>query len=190
MRGITQDTIIVVVACHFENQETICKTTRARLEAALQEPDAKNAIWYTTGSVPYVSGSPLLSELMKKFLMEHGISKETIFTGAGYSTFSDAEAVMADIAFRFPRRRVVAVSSDWFWSSGIPVYGAEARRYGIPISFIHVANTGGSYTHRFYCIYGYAVRLAFFFRMQKLLAVVLERLQSGRKNGFTWDGCR
>lgn len=179
--------LYVIIACHFRSEKELCKTTIARLRHTLKVVEDGDQI-LVTGDVPYMFGSSTLGELMRDWLVKNGFPAEDVYVLAGgVGTFSDAR-----IACKFLKheKKVVIVSSPWYFFQGKLIWQRRARENNISISFINVPNTGGLRTVLVYAAIGIMVRSAIFFGLERTLENVLTASQQKRTRGFTFDGCR
>ena len=176
---------IIVPACHFQNQNTICHTTIARLNKAKEILD-KDDVVVVTGDVPYVSQGQTLAELMRDYLLERGFpSERVILLKGGVGTFSEARIVVKELS----GREMTVVSSGWYLFQARPIFERRAREFGLTISFVNIRHATGLRTYIIYISLGIVVRFAIFFGFESQLESFLTSLQNSRRKGFTFNGC-
>lgn len=195
-------TVIVVIGCHFLNKDTVCRTIIRRLEEALYLSQDRlcyipargrlrlGVSFVTTGNVPYQAGGKTLAELMQNYLKDSGVSEDRIAIGRGVGMFSEARNVTRMISdLTGGKKRIAVVSSDWYFWPGAPIWKKFAKERGLEIDIHCVRGTGGWRTKMTYLIYSMLVRASLLFGCANRLERIMLRLQSGRTEGFTFNGC-
>lgn len=201
--------VLVAVSCHFKTEEIICNTTRRRLEAVLKELESpscfRDAVGrprkvrvILTGDVPRRPGGAKLNLLMYRYLVKRLEEKSlrggvVIHLSGGVGIFSEARWVAGFLNQEGLKGSLVKVyGSDWYLGAAAPVWRKRLGEYGCEAEFVPVKDSAGEKTRNLYKKYAWLVWLAHklrflgaFFILEKLMNFV----QGGRKDGFTWNGC-
>lgn len=189
--------IAVVLACHFANRDTLCKTTIARLEAArryLATPLQMKGrtVIVLTGDVPYETGGPMLCELMRDYFIRRGFAGTIIMAIGATGSFDEPRLVADRIAVQFPGvREFTVVSSSWHLQAAKPFWKQTARQRQLHIQFLPVRGTGGWRTKLFYAAYALLIRLSRWSGVWPKIERFLRRTAYAKRYaGFQTDGCR
>lgn len=186
---------IVIPPCHFEGPDTLCNTTLARITVALavgRALDSGETLYVPLGgAVRYKPGSETLGTLTGHELASRGIPQERILVPQdGVGTFAEARSATRLIDEKLPDRTqkmISVVSSDWWLSSGEPVWRQMA--YFVRLNFLPVMGTGGKKTRRLYSLYGRLIRMAYWLGCEHELEHIITTFQKRRMQRFTWNGC-
>lgn len=183
--------VFIVIACHFQDKDHLCRTTIARLERALVEARAcKDSRFIVTGDVPYQNGTKTLGTLMKEYLAQHGVPL-ILRSRGGVGTYSEARIIMNEDVVGFSKEaRITVISSDWHLWTGRSIWMKRARECGREVAFISLPHTGGVRVRCIYAVYAMIDKTASLLGLQWLAEKVITGSQLSRRQGFTLDGCR
>lgn len=177
---------IIVIACHFESNNYLCKTVVARLKKAIQISSG-NDHFLVTGDVPYKSGGSTLAEIMRNWLIHHGVAKSNIaILHGGVGTFSEARLACESVK---KDEEVVVVSSAWYFFQGRIIWRRRAKENHLNLSCETIENTAGWKTFLTYAILGLVVHISIFLGLESVLENKLTASQQSRKQGFKLNGC-
>lgn len=181
--------VVVVLSCHFSSPTELCGTTRRRLDAALRFaaslPDETLFI-PSGGSVIYEHGGKSIGTLMAEYIAARGVPAERIRVGRGFNTFTEAAAIVDDLAASGTRpERIVVVSSVWHLWVARQVWRPLAQIAALQVEFLAVRGTGSWMMIRRYFAYAAAVKILTAIGEQR----PLHRLGAERQDGFTANWC-
>lgn len=190
-----QDLIIVIACCFGGRGGNLCRTTRLRLDKAIELTQTiKDASILVTGNVPYdINGTSeerkTIGELMRKYIVER-TARPVITIDRAVDTFSEASWVS-----RFLERNqwypdVYIVSSDFYLLSGRMIWRKKLAKIGIAPEFYPTYGTGTWRTWSTYIVISalfYAFSICGCF--EKFGKLLVNRNQ-GRKQGFQWIDCK
>lgn len=182
---------VVVIPCHFENKDALCATSIKRLDEALHLDLMTDVLFILTGPVSYEQGSKRLSDLMEKYLCSRGVSlRRIVCIENGVGIFSEAQNAVVTIKKKLADcEKFFAISSDWYFLPGWRIWDHFASKNNLEVTTVEVENTGGTKTRFIYFVYGIVTWLAFALRLNRLMARIMTKLQSGRKENFKFNGC-
>lgn len=183
--------VFAVVMCHFDNKYSICETSIARLEAALDFAKLikKDSLFVVIGDVPYEKGGETLEQMGQRYLMNRGVGKERIVFGGGFDTFSQARSTTEKIKSLHAAHQFFLFISDWYLWVCARVWSKRAEEQELRVDFIPIQGTGGPRTRKTYSIYGCLMDTCFMIGREALLEKIMTKRAEARKHGFTWDAC-
>lgn len=188
--------VIVIIACGFDEEGVLCETAQRRIDAALQleEQIGRKCSFIATGDVPYKKGSKTLAELIANEIVEytgckHNHKKPVISKGNGI--FSEAKATTEYVA-KMENIRLHIVSSNWYFWPGQLIWEDFAQNNHVDIDFVPIKGAVGVKTRIVYSGYALAANIAhllWWLGARRAMEWLMNRIQAGRKNGFTSKGC-
>ncbi len=190
---------ITVIPCHFENPSKLCKTTIARLEAAIAESRKIGRPWQylfvVTGDVPYEPGGETLAELMRDYLRMRNVQDEIMIAGDETGTFAEPRLV-TELLRRVQKTnpkldQLIVVSSDWHLKATVPFWREHTARSYLQLHLRPVGGTGGWRTRAFYTIFAAFIRTMLACRLWSAVEPFLYRLLYAPRytKGFRTNGC-
>ena len=189
---------IVIHACGFDDENTICKVARARTEEVIRLSrlqGIENII--ITGGVRFHSNSDWLAKLIGRYVTNRFWSPRKtrvpnlhILTNC-FNSSTDTQAVLTE-ATANDLEELLVVSSYWHHWILRPMYNYWARRLGFhgKLTFLSPPkDPAGIKTILSYACYGLVFRLAFWSKTFPYLDRWLNSKQWIRKNCFPISGC-
>lgn len=192
----SEETVIAVHACGFENKDEICQVAKIRLQ------EATVCVWKNkipnliiSGGVPYEKDGKLLAHLMKEYFGKNTNMKSVHCATDCFDSSTDIQNIIK-IAQERNFSKILAISSYWHLWALKPLYKywVEQMNYQGEIGTLEVDHRldryiTGKKTRVFYFFYAGVIHLAIQVHFFKPLNKLLYSIFIKRKNGYPVSGC-
>lgn len=192
-----KEALIIVIACCFGGRGgNLCRTTRLRLDKAMELASTiKSASLLVTGSVPYdfygtSEQQKTIAQLMSEYIAKRGVTKPVLTIDRAVDTFSEASWVSRFLERNQWHPEVHIISSDFYLLSGKMIWRKKLGEIGIKPEFYPTHGTGTWRTWSTYIVMSTLFHLASIVGCFERFGKLIVNCNQGRKQGFRWIGCR